>query len=85
MPDPDEKTNVTTVSWNAETVAEFETAYRKAGFRSRAHFFDLAGLALIKQTKAGEKIIFPPLRLETAKPLPPKKPKQKRPIRKKKT
>jgi hypothetical protein len=59
------------VSWTAETIKRFEQAYRKVGFRSRAHFFDQAGMTFIKQVEAGEKLIWP-IRLETEKPPPAK-------------
>jgi len=68
------KESVTTVNWPKKLVEEFDIAYRKSGFRSRAHYFDLAGRALIEQVNAGEKILFPPLRLVTEKPLEKKKP-----------
>jgi hypothetical protein len=68
--------NVSTVSWNNETIERFEIAYRKAGYRSRAHFFDLAGLAFIEQIEAGEKLIYPP-RFQIEKRAIARKPKRK--------
>jgi hypothetical protein len=70
--DNDEPQNVSTVNWPKKTVQQFDEAYRKAGYRSRAHYFDVVGLTLIQQLQAGERLHFP-ARLQLEEPLSLKK------------